>query len=116
MDRRKFLAAGAVGTAASALAAPAIAQDKRQWKMVTAWPKNLPGPGVAAQNLADRITTLKSVDAHFARMVERYHELNRAIHRAETNVEPTDDLHMVEMRKERMHLKDQVAAALNQPA
>ena len=58
MDRRKFLAAGAVGTAASALAAPAIAQDKRQWKMVTAWPKNLPGPGVAAQNLADRITTL----------------------------------------------------------
>jgi hypothetical protein len=26
--------------------------------MVTAWPKNLPGPGVAAQLLADRITTL----------------------------------------------------------
>ena len=58
MDRRKFLAAGAVGTAATALAAPAIAQDVRQWKMVTAWPKNLPGPGVAAQMLADRITTL----------------------------------------------------------
>ncbi|MBS8228073.1 YdcH family protein [Vannielia litorea] len=62
------------------------------------------------------ISALKQKDAHFARMVERYHELNRAIHRAETNVEPTDDLHMVEMRKERMHLKDQVAAALNQPA
>ena len=58
MDRRKFLATAGVGTAASALASPAIAQDKRQWKMVTAWPKNLPGPGVAAQNLADRITTL----------------------------------------------------------
>ncbi|UWP98518.1 TRAP transporter substrate-binding protein [Aliiroseovarius crassostreae] len=58
MDRRKFLAGGAVGTAATALAAPAIAQDVRQWKMVTAWPKNLPGPGVAAQMLADRITTL----------------------------------------------------------
>ncbi|UWP92211.1 TRAP transporter substrate-binding protein [Aliiroseovarius crassostreae] len=58
MDRRKFLAGGAVGTAATALAAPAIAQDVRQWKMVTAWPKNLPGPGVAAQILADRITTL----------------------------------------------------------
>ena len=58
MDRRKFLASVGVGTAAAALASPAIAQDKRPWKMVTAWPKNLPGPGVAAQTLADRITTL----------------------------------------------------------
>ncbi|WP_375570635.1 TRAP transporter substrate-binding protein [Ahrensia marina] len=58
MERRTFLKAGAVGAAATALATPAIAQDIRQWKMVTAWPKNLPGPGVAAQNLADRITTL----------------------------------------------------------
>ncbi|MFD0858448.1 TRAP transporter substrate-binding protein [Roseovarius aquimarinus] len=58
MQRRKFLQAGAVGAAATALASPAIAQDTRQWKMVTAWPKNLPGPGVAAQNLADRITAL----------------------------------------------------------
>lgn len=58
MERRTFLKAGAVGAAATALATPAIAQDIRQWKMVTAWPKNLPGPGVAAQNLADRIATL----------------------------------------------------------
>lgn len=58
MERRKFLAAGALGVGATALASPAIAQDKREWKMVTAWPKNLPGPGVAAQMLADRITTL----------------------------------------------------------
>jgi hypothetical protein len=47
-----------VGAAGAALAAPAIAQDVRNWKLVTAWPKNLPGPGVAAQTLADRITTL----------------------------------------------------------
>lgn len=58
MQRRTFLTTVAIGTAATALATPAIAQDKRQWKMVTAWPKNLPGPGVAAQQLADRITTL----------------------------------------------------------
>jgi TRAP-type mannitol/chloroaromatic compound transport system substrate-binding protein len=58
MERRDFLKAGALGAAASALAAPAIAQDRMQWSMVTAWPKNLPGPGVAAQMLADRITTL----------------------------------------------------------
>lgn len=57
MKRRQLLTAGAVGSIA-ALATPAIAQDKRQWRMVTAWPKNLPGPGVAAQLLADRITAL----------------------------------------------------------
>lgn len=61
MKRRQFLTAGAAATVAAStvgLSAPAIAQDKRQWKMVTAWPKNLPGPGVAAQMLADRITAL----------------------------------------------------------
>ncbi|TLP48736.1 TRAP transporter substrate-binding protein [Cohaesibacter sp. CAU 1516] len=58
MERRTFLKAGAAGIAAGALATPAIAQGKMQWKMVTAWPKNLPGPGVAAQMLADRITAL----------------------------------------------------------
>jgi TRAP-type mannitol/chloroaromatic compound transport system substrate-binding protein len=58
MERRQFLKASTVGAATATLAAPAIAQDIRQWNMVTAWPKNLPGPGVAAQLLADRITTL----------------------------------------------------------
>ena len=58
MKRREFIRAGAVGGAAAALAAPAIAQGRRQWTLVSAWPKNLPGPGVAAQTLADRITTL----------------------------------------------------------
>ncbi len=58
MDRRNFLKAGAMGAAAVPLAAPALAQGVQSWKMVTAWPKNLPGPGVAAQLLADRITTL----------------------------------------------------------
>ena len=58
MKRRDFLTTAAIAGAAAPLATPAIAQDVRQWKMVTAWPKNLPGPGVAAQMLADRITAL----------------------------------------------------------
>ena len=40
----------------------------------------------------------------------------RVVHRAETNLEPTDDLHMNDMRKERMVLKDQIAAALREEA
>ncbi|MFK7894037.1 MAG: TRAP transporter substrate-binding protein [Granulosicoccus sp.] len=61
MKRREFVKAGLVGAATASTAtitAPVIAQDVRQWKLVTAWPKNLPGPGVAAQMLADRITAL----------------------------------------------------------
>jgi TRAP-type mannitol/chloroaromatic compound transport system substrate-binding protein len=58
MKRRAFLGTAAVGAAASTLAAPAIAQDVTRWRLVSAWPRNLPGPGIAAQMLADRITTL----------------------------------------------------------
>ncbi|MEO0930904.1 MAG: YdcH family protein [Pseudomonadota bacterium] len=60
----------------------------------------------------DAMHRLKGGDAHFARMFDDYHTVNRAIHRAETNIEPTDDLHMAEMRKERMALKDKIAAIL----
>ncbi len=57
MDRRKFLTVGAVGAASGgALAAPAIAQDKQVVRMVTSWPRNLPGVGTGAQRVADRIT------------------------------------------------------------
>jgi TRAP-type mannitol/chloroaromatic compound transport system substrate-binding protein len=48
------LTAGAA--AATALAAPAIAQGNQTWRMVTTWPKNFPGLGVGAQRLADRIS------------------------------------------------------------
>ncbi len=66
MDRRTFLksaSTGAAGVAAAAavgsgLAAPALAQGRQQWTMVTSWPRNLPGPGVAANLLAERITAL----------------------------------------------------------
>ena len=61
---------------------------------------------------ADLIHELRTTNAHFANLADRYHEINRAVHRAETDVEPTDDLHMAELRKERMALKDQIAAAL----
>ncbi|SFS03245.1 YdcH family protein [Yoonia litorea] len=64
-------------------------------------------------DMVDAMHALKENDAHFARLYDEYHVINRAIHRAETDVEPTDDLHMTEMRKQRMHLKDQISAALN---
>ncbi len=51
---------------------------------------------------------LKESDAHFARLFDAYHEVNRAVHRAETNIEPRDALAETDLRKERAHLKDQI--------
>lgn len=62
---------------------------------------------------ADKIHGLKTSDAHFAKMAEDYHTLNRAVHRAETDVAPTSDDFITKMRKERMHLKDKIAAYLS---
>lgn len=36
---------------------------------------------------ADAIHALKASNAHFARLAQEYHTLNRSIHRMETNVE-----------------------------
>lgn len=60
----------------------------------------------------DLMHKLREKDAHFARLTDEYHEVNRTVHRAETDVEPTDDLHMAELRKQRMQLKDEIFSEL----
>ncbi len=57
---------------------------------------------------ADKIRALEQSDAHFSSLTDAYHKINRAVHRAETNVEPTTEDHLSEMRKSRMALKDQI--------
>lgn len=61
---------------------------------------------------ADRLHELKVSDAHFAKLADEYHEINRTTHRAETDIEPLEDLYEGELRKKRMQLKDQIAALL----
>jgi len=58
------------------------------------------------------IQALNSCDAHFRQLAARYHEVNRAIHRAETNVEPTGRFRERALRKERMRLKDEISETL----
>jgi len=65
---------------------------------------------------ADAIHALKVSDSHFAKLLDEYHEVNRAVHRAETGVEPTEELNEVTMRKQRMSLKDEIARMLSQAA
>ncbi len=57
--------------------------------------------------------TLRAADAHFVTLADEYHEVNRAVHRAETDVEPTSDDHLVDLRKQRMALKDQINAYIS---
>ncbi|EKV32213.1 TRAP transporter solute receptor [Caenispirillum salinarum AK4] len=62
MKRRDFLTgaavAGVAATGAGTLAAPAYAQGKQEWKLVTTWPRNAPGVGVNAQRFADYVTAM----------------------------------------------------------
>src|SRR6202050_1454590 len=56
---RRVLARSGAAAVAGAMAAPAVAQnDKRRWRMVTSWPKRLPGPGMSAERIAERIGRL----------------------------------------------------------
>jgi TRAP-type mannitol/chloroaromatic compound transport system substrate-binding protein len=56
---RRNVARGATLGLASAIAAPALAQSgKLRWRMITSWPKRLPGPGMSAERVAERIATL----------------------------------------------------------
>jgi uncharacterized protein YdcH (DUF465 family) len=64
---------------------------------------------------AAQIHHLRETDGHFHRISNEYHELNRAIHRAETDIEPCDDFRMEEMRKERLALKDEIYGMLAKP-
>ncbi len=57
MTRRLLIGAGAL--AGTALAAPSIARaGSTRWRMVTSWPRRLPGPGMSAERIAQRIGEL----------------------------------------------------------
>ncbi len=81
MKRRDFLGKAALGTLASAgilsacnktenneatktsaasATTPATSQEVIKWKMVTTWPKNFPGLGTGANNLAEKINQLSA--------------------------------------------------------
>ncbi|HKC32425.1 MAG TPA: TRAP transporter substrate-binding protein [Xanthobacteraceae bacterium] len=57
-DRRALLRGGGLALL-GAVAAPAVARAQTlRWRMVTSWPKRLPGPGMSAERVAERIAAL----------------------------------------------------------
>lgn len=61
---------------------------------------------------ADRIHALKAENPHFAKLFEEYHDVNRAVHRAETHVEPVTAVTEQALRRRRMTLKDELYQCL----
>jgi uncharacterized protein YdcH (DUF465 family) len=58
--------------------------------------------------LKDRIHDLKTSDAHFQRLFDDYHDVNREVHRAEAAGINTADDHYEELKRKRMVLKDEI--------
>ena len=62
----------------------------------------------------ERIHELKSSDARFARLYEEYHALDDEVRSIEEGVENTDDFYLEELKKKRLHHKDELFAMLKQ--
>lgn len=62
---------------------------------------------------ADRIHALRIENAHFAKLSDEYHVINKEIHRGETNIEPMDDFHLEELKKQRLALLDSITKLLD---
>jgi uncharacterized protein YdcH (DUF465 family) len=61
---------------------------------------------------ADRLRALKASSAHFAKLCDDCHEVNRQVHRMETSAEPAGEAVEAVMRRKRMMLKDEICAGL----
>lgn len=60
----------------------------------------------------ETIHNLKAHNGHFARLADEYHQINRSVHRMETNLEPVSDETMEIERKKRLKLLDEISAMI----
>ncbi|MGN5479579.1 YdcH family protein [Cupriavidus basilensis] len=60
----------------------------------------------------DQISLLKTQDAHFARLFNRHNELDHDIHNMEAGIVPGTTMEIERLKKEKLHLKDQLYTIL----
>lgn len=60
----------------------------------------------------DVIVQLKTSDAHFRRLYEEYHEVDKQIVRIEEQIEPATDAFTEGLKVRRLHLKDDLLRAI----
>lgn len=56
---------------------------------------------------------LKVSDAHFQKVSDRYHDVNREIHRIEAEVEGASDERLEDLKKQRLSMLDEVTQIIN---
>jgi uncharacterized protein YdcH (DUF465 family) len=54
------------------------------------------------------IHDLKTHNHHFAKLFDEYHVIDKDIHRIEEGVENSSDAHAENLKKKRLHLKDEL--------
>lgn len=58
----------------------------------------------------DLLTRLKQADAHYVRLADEYHEVNREVHRIESEAEAASDERTETLKKKRLALLDEITA------
>jgi uncharacterized protein YdcH (DUF465 family) len=61
----------------------------------------------------DRIDELKSKDAEFARLCEEFDALDEELLKIQQEIETPSDIYVENLKKKRVHLKDQLYAKLS---
>jgi hypothetical protein len=61
---------------------------------------------------ADAIHELKMADNHFAKLFDEYHLVDREIRRVEQEIEARSDDGLEDLKKKRVHLKDEMVAMI----
>jgi len=56
----------------------------------------------------EQVAQLKAEDPHFAEIFDRHDALDAQIKRMEAHVEPATQLEIEQLKKEKLHLKDEV--------
>ncbi|MBE0510351.1 MAG: YdcH family protein [Chromatiales bacterium] len=62
----------------------------------------------------EQIHELKMNNKHFARLFDEYHDVDHEIRRIEQGVETPSDAYLEDLKKKRLHLKDELYAMLKQ--
>lgn len=58
------------------------------------------------------VTRLKQDNAHYARLAEEYHTVNREVHRIEAEAEAASDERFESLKKQRLALLDEITAII----
>jgi uncharacterized protein YdcH (DUF465 family) len=63
---------------------------------------------------AEVLHRLKLTNPHYVKLADRHHEVNREIHRIAAEIEAASDERLEALKRERLHLLDEVAAMIEQ--